>query len=170
MWPCQAKEKKKNTHQLWHQNGSLSVCFIVVNDIHFWFEQSESMLLFFSSPHYGCVSFFCIIRLFYSFECVWLFCIYSMYRLRLTCMWCRVFFCNWHSSACTVHIFIFPICLSWKIKRIKNFKLNVICSEWAAACKHWYGPLIFGHPHRRQMTERKWGGQNNIAIIIIVIM
>lgn len=130
----------------------------------------KHVVVFFSSPHYGCVSFFCIIRLFYSFECVWLFCIYSMYRLRLTCMWCRFFFCNWHSSACTVHIFIFPICLSWKIKRIKNFKLNVICSEWAAACKHWYGPLIFGHPHRRQMTERKWGGQNNIAIIIIVIM
>lgn len=124
---------------------------------------------FFFPPHTMIVSFFSFASYFFSFECVWLFCIYSMYMLRLMCMWCRIF-CIWHSSACTVHIFIFPTCSSLKIKRNRNLKLYVICSKWAAACKHWYGPLIYSHPHGRQMTERKWGRENNITIIIIVIL
>lgn len=36
MWPCQAKERK-TTHQLWHENCSLLVCIIVVNDKHSFF-------------------------------------------------------------------------------------------------------------------------------------
>lgn len=170
MWPCQAKERK-TTHQLWHENCSLLVCIIVVNDKHsffIWAKWKHVKVVFFLPSLWLCYFFF-IIRLFYSFECVWLFCIYSMYMLRLMCMWRRIF-CIWHSSACTVHIFIFPTCSSLKIKRNRNLKLYVICSEWAAACKHWYGPLIFSHPHGRQMTERKWGRQNNITIIIIVIL
>lgn len=166
----QKKEKKKHSPVVTWELFSLSMYHSCEwQTLIFYLSKVKACeSCFFPSPHYGCVFFF-IIRLFYSFECVWLFCIYSMYMLGLMCMWCRIF-CIWHSSACTVHIFIFPTCSSLKIKRNGNLKLYVICSEWAAACKHWYGPLIFSHPHGRQMTERKWGRQNNITIIIIVIL
>lgn len=61
---------------------------------------------FFLFPHLDCVIFF-IIRLFYSFQCVWLFCIYSMYMLRLLCMWCRFFFFVFDTRVHVLYIYLF---------------------------------------------------------------
>lgn len=170
MWPCQAKERK-TTHQLWHENCSLSVCIIVVNDKHSFFYLSKVKACescFFSSPHYGCVIFF-----HYSPLILLNVFGYFVYTVCTCWDWCvcgaESFVFDTRVHVLYIYLF-FPTCSSLKIKRNGNLKLSVICSEWAAECKHWYGPLIFSHPHGRQMTERKWGRQNNITIIIIVIL
>lgn len=73
MWPCQAKEREeKNTHQLWHENCSLSVCIIVVNDKHSFFIWAKwkhvKVGFFFLPSRWLCLFFFFfIIRLFLFF-------------------------------------------------------------------------------------------------------
>lgn len=135
----------------------------------FLFEQSESMWkLFFFPP-------LTMVVIFFHYSPLILLNVfgYFVYTVCTCGDWCvcgaESFVFDTRVHVLYIYLF-FPTCSSLKIKRNGNLKLSVICSEWAAECKHWYGPLIFSHPHGRQMTERKWGRQNNITIIIIVIL
>lgn len=69
---------------------------------------------------------FCFIfRLFYSFKCVWFFCIYSMYMLRLLCMWCNFFFFLYLTLECMYCTYIyFPH--MFIIKNKKKEKLQTV--------------------------------------------
>lgn len=123
------------------------------------------------SPHDGCVIFFSIIRLFvldvfvYFVYTVctcrdWCVCGAEFLYLTLECMYCT-------------YIYFPPHVHHSKIKETELKKqikeMYVICSVWAAACKHWYGPLICSHPQGRQIKERKWEWQNNLAIVVVIM-